>query len=82
MILDKLAAWGSPKAWQRFHGIMALLWVGNIPVAIVTELKSSISYLIFVSLMTAFSGEMAALHGVTVERKMDADSQGTGADSG
>jgi hypothetical protein len=70
-VLDALACWGSARAWQRFHAAMALLWVANIPVAVATDLKRSIAYLIFVSLMTAFSGEMAALHGVTVQRHQE-----------
>lgn len=69
--LDRLARWGTPLAWQRFHATMAAVWVLNIPVAIVTPIKSSIVYLIFVSLMTAFSGEMAALHGVTVQKQQE-----------
>lgn len=46
---------------------MAIVWVANVPVAIATDLKTSVSYLIFVSLATAFSGEMAALHSSHVE---------------
>jgi hypothetical protein len=69
--LDKLACLGSSTFWQRFHGFMAMIWVIQIPIAVVTGLKSSIVYLIFVSLMTAFSGEMAALHGVTVEKNQE-----------
>lgn len=72
--LDRLATWGSPEAWQRFHAAMAALWVVNIPVAVGTGIKSSLPYLIVVSLMTAFSGEMSALHGVTVQRRQEQDS--------
>ena len=50
---------------------MALYWLLSIPLAIATSLKESIVYLIFVSLMTAFSGEMAALYGVTVQRNQE-----------
>lgn len=50
---------------------MAVAWLGQIPVAWLTSLKSSLTYLIFVSLMTAFSGEMASLHGVTVQRNQE-----------
>lgn len=69
--VDKLKDWGSSLAWQRFHSLMALQWVVSIPVVVVTPLKSSIIYLIFVSLMTAFSGEMSALHGVTVQKNQE-----------
>lgn len=69
--LDSLANLGTPHFWQRFHGLMALLWVLLIPIAVVTVLKESIVFLIFVSLMTAFSGEMAALHGVTVQKNQE-----------
>lgn len=70
-LLDRLACWGTPLGWQRFHAVAALIWVANIPIAVVTGLKESLAYLIFVSLMTAFSGEMAALHGVTVQRNQE-----------
>jgi hypothetical protein len=69
--LDRIATFGNPLFWQRWHATWALIWFTNIPVAVVTPLKSSIVYLIFVSLMTAFSGEMAALHGVTVQRNQE-----------
>lgn len=69
--LDKLSTLGTTCFWRRYHASWATIWVLSVPVAIVTPLKSSIIFLIFVSLMTAFSGEMAALHGVTVEEKQD-----------
>lgn len=71
--LDRLACLGTPTFWKRFHGVMATVWVLSIPLAIATSLKSSIVFLIFVSLMTAFSGEMAALHGVTVQDEVTGD---------
>jgi hypothetical protein len=70
-VLDSLKDAGSSLFWQRWHATWALVWLVNVPLAVVTDLKQSISYLIFVSLMTAFSGEMAALHGVTVQRNQE-----------
>lgn len=72
--LDGLARIGNPRFWQRFHAVWVLIWLLNIPLAVLTDLKTSIAYLIFVSLMTAFSGEMAALHGVTVQEKQEEES--------
>lgn len=66
--LDRLAEVGSLRFWRRFHAAMAVLWLVNVPVAVATSLKASLPYLIFVSLMTAFSGEMAALHAVEPDR--------------
>lgn len=71
--LDRLSTAGSSAVWRRYHGLMAAVWAVNIPIVIATGLKNSIVYLIFVSLMTAFSGEMAALHGVTVQEKQEED---------
>jgi hypothetical protein len=71
--LDRLSTYGSSEFWRRFHAIMVVIWLVNIPLAIVTNLKSSIVYLIFISLMTAVSGEMSALHGVTVQEKQEND---------
>lgn len=70
-LLDSLACVGTLLLWQRIHTLFALTWLVNIPVAVVTPLKQSLAYLIFVSLMTAFSGEMAALHGVSVQRNQE-----------
>lgn len=42
---------------------MALAWAIQMPIAALTSLKKSITYLIAISVLTAFSGEMAALHG-------------------
>lgn len=72
--MDWLADWGSIKQWTRFHALMALVWVINLPLAIATPLKTSIIYLVIVSLLTAFSGEMAALHGSRVEEKLEGES--------
>lgn len=67
--LDALSRFGPASFWRKYHAVMATLWFLQIPIAVATSLKSSLPYLIFVSLMTAFSGEMAALHGVTVEEQ-------------
>ena len=72
--LDKLASLGSNEFWMRYHALSAMIWVVSIPIAIATSIKSSIIFLVFVSLMTAFSGEMAALHGVTVQSKVEDES--------
>jgi uncharacterized iron-regulated membrane protein len=74
--LDWLSTCGSSMFWRRFHGVMAVIWLINIPIAITTGLKSSIVYLIFVSLATAFSGEMSALHGVTVQENQEDGTDG------
>jgi hypothetical protein len=79
--LDQLACWGSPLGWQRFHAVMALGWVVNIPIAVSTGLKASVPYLIVVSLLTAFSGEMSALHGVTVQKNQEEEPDGVEPDS-
>lgn len=72
--IDWLSTGGSSRFWRRYHALWATIWLFNIPIAIATPLKYSIAYLIFVSLMTAFSGEMAALHGVTVQEKQEEES--------
>lgn len=59
---EVLNAIGPAWFWREAHAVLAVLWFINIPVAIFTPLKESISYLIIVSLMTAVSGEMAGMH--------------------
>lgn len=68
----------SLQFWNKFHERMALFWACNIPLAVVTPLKSSLEYLIFISLMTAFSGEMAALHANRAEIRLDDAEGGNG----
>ena len=63
-----------PERWRTFHRWMAWFWLANIPLALATGLKDSVTYLIFVSLMTAFSGEKAAEHGTEIQVKQDQDS--------
>lgn len=35
---------------RRFHGARMLVWAAQIPIALVTELKNSVPYVIFLSL--------------------------------
>lgn len=35
---------------RRFHGLRTLVWAAQIPLATLTPLKSSIEYLVFLSL--------------------------------
>lgn len=69
--IDGLVSWASRnnKFWVRFHAVMALVWLVQILPAILTDLKKSLPYLIAISLLTAFSGEMAALHGSQNQEK-------------
>lgn len=60
--------------WARFHRGMAVFWLLNVPVALGTSLKSSVPYLVTVSLLTAVSGEMAASHGAAVRGAQRAES--------
>lgn len=74
--LDSLSHFGAPLAWQRFHAAAALYWLANNPAVLLALLlgvgdRVLVVYLIFVSLLTAFSGEMAALHGVTVQKRQE-----------
>jgi hypothetical protein len=70
--LDAVSRWGTPVFWRRWHAFWAFIWYVSVPPVLLSGLKSSVPYLVWVSLMTAGSGEMAALHGVTVEEQQTA----------
>jgi len=35
---------------RRFHSIRLTIWIVQVPIALVTDLKTSVSYLVFLSL--------------------------------
>jgi type VI protein secretion system component VasK len=42
---------GSGRFWSRFWLCWVVFWLANLPLAVFTPLKSSIEYLVFISVM-------------------------------
>lgn len=59
---ELLEAIGPEWFWHEAHAVLAVFWFINLPIALATDLKESVPYLVTVSLLTALSGEMAAMH--------------------
>lgn len=77
-LLDRLADVGSLCFWRRFHAALALVWFIQALTVPFTGLRGSVPYLIAVSLLTAFSGEMAGVHGVRAEAAAGGNDEGMG----
>lgn len=73
---------GPPSFWKEAHAVLAAFYFFNIPVAILTSLKESLPYLIFISLMTAVSGEMAAMPAEAARAVLEDDCETSTSDEG
>lgn len=56
-----------PKVLARFHAVATLVWVVSIPVAVLTALKDSVPFLVFLSLWALVSGHWAAWQAARAE---------------
>lgn len=67
----------SPKATAAFHLTQVILWLAMIPVTLLTGLKTSVTYLIVISILSLVFSEAAAWQASMVERRLDStDSYG------
>lgn len=63
---------GDGRFWTRFWLFWIAVWVGNLPFAL-TIWKTSLEYLIFISVMALALASAAALQSSLVMRKTDPD---------
>lgn len=61
----------TPHRWARFHATNIVIWVGMIPVAIITDLKTSVPFLVFISILSLIYGECGSWQAATAERRID-----------
>lgn len=61
----------TPQRWSRFHASQILLWVVMIPVVLVTGLKTSVPFLVFISILSLIYGEFGAWQAANSERRQD-----------
>lgn len=56
---------------QAFHLVNVLLWVAMLPIALLTGLKSSVPFLVLISILALVYSEMASWQGSLSERRLD-----------
>jgi hypothetical protein len=56
-----------PKALVWFHGVRTLVWVALMPIALLTDLKYSIPFVIFLSLEALVETALSAWQGARAE---------------
>ncbi len=57
--------------WKRVHLVMGAGWAVMIPVSLLTGLKSSVPFLVGISLWALVVGEFSAYQGARAEVKVD-----------
>jgi ABC-type lipoprotein release transport system permease subunit len=62
---------GSGKFWSWFWLGWMVFWMANLPLAMLTELKRSIQYLVFISIMALVLACAAAWQSSLTMRKVD-----------
>jgi hypothetical protein len=68
-LADKLAV--PPKVMEVFHAVQVLAWTVMIPVALLTNLKTSVPFLVMISILALVFSELAAWQGTLSERRLD-----------
>lgn len=56
---------------KRFHGWMTVLWGIMIPVSLVTDLKTSLMWIVLMSVWANFVGHFSSWQATRVEVKQD-----------
>ena len=68
----------SPQSLVRFHMVRTLVWVVQIPVALLTPLKSSVPYVVFLSLAALVEGSFSSWMASRAECKAEEREDGSG----
>lgn len=63
--------WGNPRFLVRFHAAATLLFLAQIPVALLTGLQKSVPYLVFLSLWALVASHATAWEAARLEIKQD-----------
>lgn len=61
----------TPKGMALFHMIQVIAWTVMIPVALLTDLKNSVPFLVTISLLALVFSELAGWQAAMGERRMD-----------
>lgn len=60
-----------PRVMQFFHMSQVVLWTLMIPVALLTGLKQSVPFLVFVSILALVYSELSSWQASLAERRLD-----------
>jgi hypothetical protein len=63
----------APRVLARFHAVATIVWIVAIPVSVLTGLRDSVPFLVFLSLWALVSGHWAAWQAARAELAQDAD---------
>jgi hypothetical protein len=70
----KLPTWmTAPRVLARFHAVATIVWIVAIPVSVLTGLRDSVPFLVFLSLWALVSGHWAAWQAARAELAQDTD---------
>lgn len=61
----------TPRHWSYVHFTLCVFWLVMIPVALITGLRDSVSFLVFISLLALVFSEAASWQASRAERRMD-----------
>lgn len=61
----------TPKFWASFHLVNVVAWTVMVPVTLVTGLKHSVPFLVFISLLALVYSELASWQAARAERRID-----------
>lgn len=61
----------TPHFWARVHLGMAIFWMAMVPVVLLTGLKHSVPFLVFVSVWALAVGEFSSWQASMAERRID-----------
>lgn len=61
----------SPRFWSHFHLFNIILWSVMIPVVLLTGLKHSVPFLVFISLLALVYSEFGSWQASMSERRTD-----------
>lgn len=61
----------TPKRWAYVHAGMTIFWAVMVPVVLLTGLKHSVPFLVFVSVWALAVGEFSSWQASMAERRID-----------
>lgn len=70
----QLPGWLTDSAkLRRFHAVLTVIWIVMIPVSVLTALKDSVPFVVFLSLWALVSGHWSAWQAARAEQQADDD---------
>lgn len=61
----------TPRFWSHAHLAMTIFWAAMVPVVLFTNLKTSVPFLVFVSVWALAIGEFSSWQASMAERRID-----------